>query len=167
VHLGFETSEVPRLPPGFGYLVPAGSVDGSAARPRTEPRALGTIFASNVFPGRAPAGCVAISSFYRSSEVRGLDEKGLVELACEDLAHAFEQERPPRARTSIVRRWTDVIPHYAPGHADRIAQLARAVSERLPGLDLSGNYVAGVSVDQVIALGRATAEKILREPGLR
>jgi oxygen-dependent protoporphyrinogen oxidase len=167
VHLGLDASEVRGLPPGFGYLVPPRSDDGLAAHARTEPRALGTIFTSNLFPGRAPAECAAISSFYGSNEVQGLDEKGLIELASEDLSRALGQERAPRARTAVVQRWTDVIPRYAPGHADRIAGLTRAVADRMPGLHLSGNYVAGVSVDQVIALGRATAEKILREPRLR
>jgi oxygen-dependent protoporphyrinogen oxidase len=167
VHIGFDASEVPDLPPGFGYLVPPRSDDGLAADAPTEPRALGTIFASNLFPGRAPAGCVAISSFYRSNEVQGLEEKGLIELACEDLSRAIRQEHSPHARTAVVQRWTDVIPRYAPGHADRISELARAVSDRLPGLHLSGNYVAGVSVDQVITRGRATAEEILRERRLK
>jgi oxygen-dependent protoporphyrinogen oxidase len=170
VHLGLDASEVRRPPPGFGYLVPPQPDDRPVDPSRKEPRALGTIFASNLFPGRAPAGCVAVSSFYRSSEVQGLDEKGLVELACEDLSRAvgpadeaIGEGHRPSARTSIVQHWTDVIPRYAPGHADRMVELARAVSERLPGIHLSGSYVAGVSVDQVIACGRATAETILRD----
>ncbi len=108
-HLGLDASEVPFLPAGFGYLVPPRSDEGRLASSRTEPRALGTIFASNLFPGRAPAGCAAISSFYGSSEVQGLDEKGLIEVACEDLSRALGQERTPRARTAVVQRWTDVI----------------------------------------------------------
>jgi protoporphyrinogen oxidase len=46
-----------------------------------------------------------------------------------------------------------------------MTELARAVSERLPGLHLAGSYSAGVSVDQVIACGRSTAEAILRKGG--
>lgn len=159
VHLGLAASEVGRLPRGFGYLVP----------PREEPRELGTIFVSNLFPDRAPAGCIAVSSFYQSGDVQGLEDQPLVELACEHFARAVsgpsEGRRPPRARASSVHRWTDVIPRYAPGHSRRMAELARAVAERLPGLHLAGSYRAGVSVDQVIACGRSTAEEILRAGG--
>jgi oxygen-dependent protoporphyrinogen oxidase len=161
VHLGLERSEVPRLPPGFGYLVPPRPDGSDAEAGHEEPRALGTIFVSNLFPGRAPEDCVAVSSFYQSSEVDGRDEKALVELACEDLARATGETRRPRARVSDIRRWTDVIPRYAPGHADRMAELGYAVSARLPGLHLAGSYVAGVSVEQVIACGRAVAGEIL------
>ena len=159
VHLGLDASEVPRWPKGFGYLVPS-----PAAGPRRSaeaPRALGTIFVSNLFPGRAPEGSVALSSFYQQSGIEDLDDRRLAALACEDLARALGEERAPRARVVEVVRWTDVIPRYAPGHGDRIAALLAETSERLPGLHLAGSYVAGVSVDQVVARGREVAREIL------
>jgi oxygen-dependent protoporphyrinogen oxidase len=172
VHLGLAASELDRLPRGFGFLVPpraVGSPNRSHAGASETPRALGTIFVSNLFPERAPAGCIAVSSFYQSGDVQGLEDRRVVELACEDLARAVSapsgRARPPHARTSSIHRWTDVIPRYAPGHSRRMTELARAVSERLPGLHLAGSYSAGVSVDQVIACGRSTAEAILRKGG--
>jgi oxygen-dependent protoporphyrinogen oxidase len=161
VHLGLAASEAPRLPDGFGYLVPPERAARASASPK-RPRALGTIFVSNLFSGRAPEGCAAVSSFYTSSEVMSLDERGLVALACDDLALVTGELWKPRARVSDIRRWKDAIPCYAPGHADRMAELDRAVSARLPSLHLAGSYLAGVSVDQVITRGRATAEEILR-----
>ncbi len=103
-----------------------------------------------------------MSSFYQSSEVGSLDERGLVALACDDLALVTGELWKPRAHVSAVRRWTDVIARYAPGHVDRMAELERALAERLPGLHLAGSCVAGVSVEQVITRGRATADEILR-----
>jgi oxygen-dependent protoporphyrinogen oxidase len=155
VHLGFPASEVRRLPPGFGYLVPPGAVSEGV------PRALGTIFTSNLFPGRAPGGCAAVSSFYRSAELSEKDEAAIVQLACEDLARATGELRIPRAQVTAIRAWRDVIPRYAQGHAARMAELGRAIADRLPGLKLAGSYVAGVSVDQVIASGRAAAAGLL------
>jgi oxygen-dependent protoporphyrinogen oxidase len=152
VHLGLDAAEVEDLPPGFGFLVPPGEARA--------PRALGTIFLSSLFPNRAPEGSVALSSFYAQTEVVGLDDGQAALLACEDLARALGRSRAPRARTFDVRRWTDVIPRYAPGHADRIAELLRATA-RVGGLHLAGSYVAGVSVEQVIARGRAVAREIL------
>jgi oxygen-dependent protoporphyrinogen oxidase len=161
VHLGIERAAVPDLPPGFGYLVPPPRADGARAGSEARPRALGTLFPSNVFPGRAPEGWVAVSSFYASREIEGRDERSCVELACEDLARALRQARPPAPRVSEVRRWRGVIPRYAPGHADRIAGLRAALASELPGLHLAGSCVDGVSVDNVIAGGRAVAREIL------
>lgn len=152
VHLGLDAAEVPDLPPGFGFLVPPGEAQA--------PRSLGTIFVSSLFPGRAPEGSVALSSFYPESVVHGLDDRESAALACEDLARALGRSRVPRARTFVVRRWTDVIPRYAPGHADRIEELLQATA-RVRGLHLAGSYVAGVSVEQVIARGRAVAREVL------
>ena len=154
VHLGLDASEVEDLPAGFGFLVPPGEAQA--------PRALGTIFVSSLFPDRAPEGSVALSSFYAQSEVLGLDDRQAAALACEDLARALARSRVPRARTFDVRRWTDVIPRYAPGHAGRIEELLRAAA-RVRGLHLAGSYVAGVSVEQVIARGRAVARELLEE----
>jgi oxygen-dependent protoporphyrinogen oxidase len=154
VHLGLDAKDVPRWPQGFGYLVPPD--EGADA-----PRALGTIFVSNLFPGRAPEGSLALSSFYRESEVLGLDDRGSAALACEDLARALGEPRVPTPRVVDVRRYTDVIPRYGPGHSDAIAELVRASSRSLPGLHFAGSYVAGVSVGEVIARGRAVAKEIL------
>ena len=154
VHLGLDPSEVPRWPPGFGYLVPPGAESGA-------PRALGTILVSNLFPGRAPEGRVAVSSFYQQSDVEGLDDGRAIDLACEDLARALGEPRTPRAAVADVRRWTDVIPRYSVGHLDRIDGLLRETSRTLPGLHLAGSYVAGVSVDQVVARGKAVAREVL------
>jgi oxygen-dependent protoporphyrinogen oxidase len=157
VHLGLDAREIPRRPEGFGYLVPPVEEAGA-------PRALGTIFDSNLFPGRAPEGSVALSSFYRESEVHGMDDREVAGLACEDLARALGESRSPRAsapRVVDVRRYADVIPRYSPGHADAIAELLRRARKSLPGLHFAGSYVAGVSVGEVIARGRVVASEIL------
>ena len=158
VHVGLDAKEVPRWPQGFGYLVPPAEEAGA-------PRALGTIFVSNLFPGRAPEGSVALSSFYRESEVRGLDDRGAAALACEDLARGLLEPRAPRPRVVEVWRFTDVIPRYAPGHADAIAELLRRTAQTLPGAHFAGSFVAGVSVGEVIARGRAVAREILAGSG--
>ncbi len=166
VHLGLAGVELPRLPRGFGYLVPpraaAPPTAGRNRAVRGEPRALGTIFTSNLFPGRAPEGCVAVSSFYQSGDVDGLDERAQSALACEDLSRALGEPRVPRTRVADIRRWRDVIPRYAPGHLERMDEIERTAREHLPGLHLAGSYVAGVSVEQVVARGRAVAAEILR-----
>jgi len=175
-HLGFERAELGDLPAGFGYLVPPpatdehrdrGEVRASSAGARSarasseDPLVLGTIFASNLFAGRAPEGCAAVTSFYKSDDVERMDEKEISAQACRDLALALRRSIAPRARVAVVQRWEDVIPHYAPGHAQRMRELLLAMQDELPGVHLAGSYVAGVSVDDVIARGRAVAAAIM------
>jgi len=162
VHLGLERRAVPNLPAGFGYLVPPRAGDGRSAEAEVAPRALGTIFASNLFPGRAPEGCVAVSSFYSSADVGTPDDRALATIACEDLARGLREPGPLEPVAFEVRKWKDVIPRYAPGHAGRMQELEEAARRDLPGLHLAGSHVAGVSVEQVIALGRTVAAEILR-----
>ena len=182
VHLGFEDAELPQRPRGFGYLVPppeAGApMDGVDGVERVEPRmgrgsaalggapapavraprALGTIFVSDLFPQRAPAGCSATTSFYRTSDLGTSEHEPVVRLACEDLALACGAERAPRPRVALVHAWRDVIPQYAVGHARRLAAAERELAAALPGLLLAGSYVGGVSVEDRIAHGRAVAQ---------
>ncbi|MFN0244966.1 MAG: protoporphyrinogen oxidase [Planctomycetota bacterium] len=155
---GFAERELPDFPRGFGYLVPP--AEEHRSRAEHGPRVLGTLFLSNVFAGRAPAGHASTASFYRASDVAELTDADLALLARAELARALRAPRTPDALVSIVRGWTDVLPKYAPGHADRMNTLLEATRRTLPGLHLAGNCFGGVSVDQVIARGRTVAAEI-------
>lgn len=157
VHLGFARDVV--LPRGFGFLVPP----DESARGSIAPRALGTIFTSNVFAGRTPQGGSSVASFYRTHEVGALDG-ALVDLACDDLRLAIGATLRPRPTIHHIQRWSDVIPRLEPGHDRRISALIETLREREPTLHLAGSYVGGVSVDAVIETGRRVAREVaLRE----
>lgn len=150
VHQGFA-GEI--LPEGFGFLVPPGA-------PREEaPLALGTIFTSNVFDDRAPAGHAATASFYRGADVSMLDDRALQERARADLALALGREVPRTVEHAIVR-WNDVIPRHAPGHAARVAKLRSDLRLRAPTLELCGGWLDRVSIDDVIRSGRDAARRL-------
>lgn len=165
VHLGLENAP---LPPGFGFLVPP---DEEARRDPRTPPVLGALFISNLFAGRAPSGTSSVTAMFRGGDVAHLvgDELiGRAVLAVErglegyERAHAEAPRRaaPPRVVASRVQRWTNVIPRYAPGHAERFDALQRSAARTLPGLHLAGNYVGGVSVDDRLGHGRAVAAHI-------
>jgi oxygen-dependent protoporphyrinogen oxidase len=158
VNLGFARGV--QLPRGFGYLVPP----DAEARGSIAPRALGTIFTSNVFAGRVPEGASSIASFYRSPDVAGLADGALVDLATDDLRLVLGATERPRPALHHIQRWTDVIPRLEPGHDRRLAVFDEALRERAPTLHLAGSYAGGVSLDSVIATGRRVAREVrLRE----
>jgi oxygen-dependent protoporphyrinogen oxidase len=156
VSLGFDASALPDMRDGFGFLVPPAE-DGRGA---PAPRALGSIFTSNLFPQHAPSGGRSIASFYRGADVRLLSDGELIALAENDLALALGSSAATRARSHHVERWTDVIPRYAPGYDRALAQLEVDLAVAAPDLALAGSHVGGVSVDQVIATGRAAARAL-------
>ncbi|MEM6673099.1 MAG: protoporphyrinogen oxidase [Planctomycetota bacterium] len=166
VHLGLEGAT---LPPGFGFLVPP---DEEARRDPRTPRVLGVLFVSNIFSSRAPSGTSSITAMFRGGDVANLVGDALVDRAVVELEKALIGYRVvhpgagpapatrPRVVASQVQRWTNVIPRYGPGHADRMQKLASSASRMLPGLHLVGSYVGGVSVDDRIRVGRATGDVV-------
>lgn len=157
VHLGFAPGVLDALPRGFGYLVPP-IEDG---RTTPAPRALGTIFLTNLDPNRAPRGARSVASFYRGTDVAHLDDDALARAAEADLALAIGSP-VPRAAVVHVERWTEVIPRHAPGHADRVERVRALMRERARGLHVAGAWVGGVSVEQVLTSGRAAADDVMR-----
>ncbi|MEL6712229.1 MAG: protoporphyrinogen oxidase [Planctomycetota bacterium] len=165
VHLGLENAP---LPPGFGFLVPPD--EERRGDPRT-PGVLGMLFVSNLFHGRAPSGTSSITAMFRGGEVADLVGDTLVDagvLALEKALVGYEATHPgaprrtraPRVVASRTRRWTGVIPRYAPGHIERFELLRRSSERILPGLHLAGNYVGGVSVDDRLGHGRNVAAQV-------
>ena len=78
VVLGFRREDVAHSCLGYGMLIP--KIEGF--------KILGTIFSSALFPNRAPAGHVLLTSYVggeRYPELASLPPEQLVELVCEDL----------------------------------------------------------------------------------
>jgi oxygen-dependent protoporphyrinogen oxidase len=156
VHLGLADEA---LPEGFGFLVPP-----DESRRDGAPKLLGALFVSNLFPGRVPENLkhgAAVTLFYPTAAVEHLGDADLAAFAHDELARVTRVR--PRLVTSLVQRWRDVIPRYAPGHAARIAEVERELRSRAPRLSLAGSYVGGVSVEDCIARGRSVAAGILRQ----
>jgi protoporphyrinogen/coproporphyrinogen III oxidase len=144
VHLGLGNAT---LPEAFGFLVPPDEPG---------PKALGVLFPSRIFEGRAPAGCDAVTAIYRTADLEQADP---VAAACADLELALGQA--PWVVTSKVRQWTNVIPRYGVGHAERARHLLAAAEQAQPGLHLAGNWHGGASVEDCLTRGRRVADKLL------
>lgn len=155
VFTGHRREDVSHPLDGFGLLVPA--VEGG--------RMLGTLFSSTLFPGRAPEGHVALTTFVggtRQPELAALDDTALTTLVREELRRFLGVEGTP----AIVRvqRWPRAIPQYAPGHQRFLTAIER-LETAAPGIFVGGNCRDGISLPNCIAAGYRLAAAVRRHSG--
>jgi oxygen-dependent protoporphyrinogen oxidase len=149
VVLGFRREGVAHPCQGFGMLIP--KVEGF--------RILGTIFSSSLFPNRAPAGHVTLTSYVGGERqpdlaLRAADE--LVELTCEDLRVLLGVKgRPVFQHVALYPR---AIPQYNLGYG-RYRELMNAIENQAAGLFLAGHYREGVSLGDSIVSGCNVVER--------
>jgi oxygen-dependent protoporphyrinogen oxidase len=127
-------------PDGYGFLVAPGE-----AIP-----ALGVLFESNLFPGRAPEGFTLVRAFLGGMdrpELITLQDAKLIGLACESLDRALGLKGGPE-RTWVMRQ-ERAIPQYTLGHRERIASVMKRIGA-FPGLYVAGNAYRGVSVGSLV-----------------
>jgi oxygen-dependent protoporphyrinogen oxidase len=157
VFLGYREERIPRALDGFGYLVPA----------LERKNILGTIWSSALFPGRAPRGCAALTTFVGGSRQPGLvslDDVQLVKTVREDLSAIMGISHEPLFRRVI--RWESAIPQYTLGY-ERVLAALETVERELPGLLFCGNYRGGIAVGDCVIHGERTATRALALPGRR
>lgn len=147
VFTGFARAQVKHPLDGFGVLVP-----------QVEHRQmLGTLFSSTLFPGRAPAGHVGLTTFVggmRDPQLLQLDDAALVRVVQGELAHFFGVTGGPVY--THVQRWPRAIPQYTLGY-QRFKDAIDAVQAGSPGLLIGGNARDGISLANCIESGRRLA----------
>jgi protoporphyrinogen/coproporphyrinogen III oxidase len=150
VAAGYRRDQVGIEPNGFGFLVP-----------RTENRrVLGTVWNSSLFPGRAPEGRMAVTSFAGGAtdpELCGLSEDKIAEIVLKDVTEIMKISGPPVTR--LVKRYPRALPQYNLGHSERIAA-ARASISAVPGIFLAGNYLEGPAIGACVEQALRTAEQV-------
>jgi oxygen-dependent protoporphyrinogen oxidase len=156
VFLGYEAAQAGRALDGFGFLVPA----------LEKRKVLGTIWSSSLFPGRAPVGHVALTSFVggaRSPELAGGSDTALAEMTADELASVLGMRGAP-VYTRVIR-WERAIPQYTMGYHTLLEALDRAETG-FPGLFFCSNYRGGIAVGDCVMSGERTASRIARMAGV-
>lgn len=151
VHLGYREGAFGEAPRGFGFLVPRGQ----------ELRILGTIWASCVFPERAPKGSVLLTSMIGGAHDPGaveLGDKALVAAVKDDLRRAMGIHADPWFVE--IMRHPRGIPQYNLGHPQRVRTIERRLGEHA-GLFVSGNSYHGISVNACVEEAPRVAEAVL------
>jgi oxygen-dependent protoporphyrinogen oxidase len=149
--LAYPRRALQRDPRGFGFLVPPGE----------ELRILGCLFASSIFPGRAPADQALFTVFLGGAtdpEAGRLEPQAAIRTAQADLGRALGANGP--ARVVAMRSYARAIPQYGRGHRGRVERIVRSV-ERVPGLFVCGNFLDGVSVGDCVRRAEVTATAVL------
>jgi protoporphyrinogen/coproporphyrinogen III oxidase len=151
VTLRYPAQAPPQPLLGAGFLVPQG-----------ERRLLGACtWLSAKWPHLAASGETWLRcSVGRRSTARALslDDAALVEALSAELREAMGLRGEPLS--AHVTRWDRALPHYEPGHIERVERIERELG-RLPRVALAGAAYRGMGVPQCIAQGRAAAERTL------
>ncbi len=150
VSLGFRREDVAHPLDGFGLLVPD-----------VERRhVLGAIFASTLFPGRAPEGHVTITTFVggvRNPDLANADVPTVTARVLDDLRLLLGAKGEPTFRAFHL--WSKAIPQYDLTYG-RFKEIMDETERRNPGLALAGSYREGVAVGEVIAGAEHAAARL-------
>ncbi|RME94674.1 MAG: protoporphyrinogen oxidase [Verrucomicrobia bacterium] len=150
VVLGYRREDVAHPLDGFGVLIP--EIERF--------RILGTLFSSSLFPNRAPAGHVTLTSYVggmRAPELVERPDEELVRITAGDLAELLGARGEPVF--SLVRRYPRAIPQYELGYG-RFMELFERLEREQPGLFFAGHYRNGISLADSILAGDAVAGRI-------
>jgi oxygen-dependent protoporphyrinogen oxidase len=149
--LGFRREDVAHPLDGFGVLCPS-------AEQRT---ILGTLFSSTLFPGRAPAGHVLLTTFVggvRDPEAVHLPPEWLRARVLDELRSLLGVSGAPVFEHRVA--WPRAIPQPEVGHGETVRAM-ESLERRNPGLVLAGSWRAGVSVGDTLASGLRAADAAL------
>jgi len=150
VVLGFRREDVGHPCAGFGMLIPR--VEGF--------RILGTIFSSSLFPNRAPAGHLTLTSYIggeRYPELASLPVDQLIALTCEDLRVLLNLRGRPTFQHCVY--YPKAIPQYVIGYGNYRAAMDQ-IEQSAPGLFLAGHYRDGISLSDSIVSGCNAADRV-------
>jgi oxygen-dependent protoporphyrinogen oxidase len=149
VVLSFRREDVAHPLDGFGMLIP--KIEGF--------KILGTIFSSSLFPNRAPAGHVLLTSYIggeRQPELAPLPPDELVKLVCDDLRVLLGVRGQPVFTHHHF--WLRAIPQYNVGYG-KFKDLMNDIEAKAGGLFFAGHYRDGISVGDSIVSGGNVATR--------
>lgn len=153
--LGYRREQVAHALDGFGLLVPA-----------VEPRSfLGVLFSSTLFPGRAPAGHVALTVLVggtRQPDLARLSHADLLARITPDLAQLLGVRGAPVFQRHAF--WPRAIPQYDLGHERHLAAVT-ATERAHPGFFVGGQVCDGIALPACLAAGERLAARALAHVG--
>ncbi|WP_022834424.1 protoporphyrinogen oxidase [Salisaeta longa] len=151
VALGFRRADVAHPLDGFGMLVPSAE---------DQFQILGTLVSSTLFPGRAPAGHVLLTTFVggmRHPTLGAASDAAVRKVVLNDLQALLGVQGAPVFERFIA--WPRAIPQYTLNHGAAVRTLEQ-LEDVHPGLFFAGNYRDGISVGDAMASGEDAARRV-------
>jgi oxygen-dependent protoporphyrinogen oxidase len=140
-----------KLPPGFGFLTPE----------QEQRFTLGSLFSSNMFPGRAPKGHLVFETLVggrRHPERLELDDKTLTQKAFEDVREILRLTKNPVYTT--VLRSSGGIPQLERNYPRLLAWREKFLTDH-PGLQIVGFGWEGIGLNDMMKCAARAAETVL------
>ena len=150
VFLGYRREQVEHPLDGLGYLTP----------PLEGRQLSGALFGSAMFANRAPEGHVALSAYIGGARAPGLAtlaQDDLIQMARDEFGDLLGVHGEPCV--AKVRQWPRGLPQLTPSHINR-AKVLRGISDRVPGLFLTGNYLAGPAIGNCLKQAETTSRGV-------
>ena len=148
INLAYRMTDIPKLPRGTGFLVPA-----IERRPITA-----TTFSTQKYPGRSPAGSTLLRSF-----IGGALQSELLEKSDDELVGLVRDQYRELLGISVepmlvrVRRWNNALPEYVVGHRDRVDEIEKRASA-LGAFALAGAAYRGVGIPDCIGSAKRATD---------
>jgi len=151
VHFGYREEALGRRQNGFGFLVPR----------EQGLRILGTLWSTDIFEGRAPAGGCLFTTMIGGAHdplAAEMTDQQLIDVVRQDLKRAMGIALAPHF-TRVIRHRLG-IPQYTLGHPERLAKVEERVQAH-PGLWICGNSYRGISINACVEEAPKIAEAAL------
>jgi oxygen-dependent protoporphyrinogen oxidase len=152
VHTGFPSSATQHPLDGGGFLTP----------PRSGFAANGCLWMSSLFPDRAPAGKILLTSYLGGAcnpSACTWDDRDTLARTMDTLEKFLGLTGDPEM-VQIVRH-PRALPLYHNAYCDRLGVIEERI-KRLPGLHLEANYRGGISIRDRIVCAHNAAERVLK-----
>ncbi len=138
------------LPPGFGMLIP-----------EVEKRfTMGTLFSSNMFPGRCPKGHILMETLVggrRHPERLELSNFDLIKYSLKEIKEILHIKQDP-CYTKVLRPWAG-IPQPEGGFT-KLLEWKSNLMEKTPGLGICGFGWDGIGINDMIKSGFKIGDRI-------
>jgi len=151
VQFAFAQSRAPRLPQGFGVLVPRSE--------NTRIRAI--TFVHEKFVGRVPGGGALLRMFLGGTadpSILGASDEEIIDGVKKELLAILNIRE--EAVATRVYRWPVAMAQYEVGHLTRLGVIGRGLSA-IPTLALAGNAYGGIGIPDCIRSGREAAKQLI------
>jgi protoporphyrinogen/coproporphyrinogen III oxidase len=147
---GYREDQVGHPLDGFGFLVPSAE----------NRKILGTLFNSSLFPNRAPAGHVMMTTFIggtRQPELASKNSHELKEIVMKEHHELLGVSGSSQFFDHVY--WPNSIPQYTTEY-DQVLESIKHIERQNPGVHLIGNFKNGISLPDCISSGLNIMESL-------